>query len=399
MKSCIRLALILILTISSVFLGNCRKSEQISDQQIPGLEKHFIIELTNPLQSALANHAIVIRVADLFGAIPDFNPLNCGLATPQGQTLPFQADDLDGDGLPDELAFIATLPPGMTEIVCRFSPTGAQPPDFPAKTYARLAWETADANIGWESNRAAYRFYWGQLEAFGKLDESLIMAAFNATYTYHDPQPWGMDILHVGNASGLGGISLWEGETRISTVNPAGKGENQYARKVIASGPVRAVARVDISNIGPAQATYTVTLIMSAFSNNVYSRQDILINSSAGGQFVYSPGIEKLPKETWSMDKEKGYIATWGEGAPGAGEVGLALIFDPAEYAGFSENDLDRYVKLAVPSGEKRTHWICGGWHLGIAAPEEPQPSNWAKNIEELSARLRAPLNPRYKMR
>ena len=58
-------------------------------------------------------------------------------------------------------------------------------------------------------------------------------------------------------------------------------------------------------------------------------------------------GIEKLPKETWSMDKEKGYIVTWGEGAPGAGEVGLAAIFNPAEFAGFAENELDRFVKLA----------------------------------------------------
>jgi hypothetical protein len=201
-----------------------------------------------------------------------------------------------------------------------------------------------------------------------------------------------MDVLHVGSASGLGGISLWEGDARISTVNPAGKGENQYARKVVAAGPVRAVARVDITHTGPAAATYTITLIMSAFTNNVYSRQDILINSSAGGQVVFTPGIEKLTKETWSTDKEKGYIVTWGEGAPGAGEVGLAAIFNPAEYAGFAENDLDRYVKLAVPSGEKRTHWIYGGWHRGLTAPQPPQAENWARAVAELAARLVAPV-------
>ena len=399
MKSYARPAVVLIFTISIVFLGYCRKSEQSPDQQIPRLEKHFTVELTNPLQVPLANQAVVLSLADIVGTVPDFNPLNCGLISGQGEAVPFQADDLDGDGKPDELAFIATLPPGVTEITVRYSRTGTAPNPFPARTHARLAWETADANIGWESNRAAYRFYWGQLEAFGKLDESLIMAAFNATYSYHDLQTWGMDILHVGNASGLGGISLWEGDTRISTVNPAGKGENQYARKVIAAGPVRAVGRVDITKIGPAAATYTITLIMSAFTNNVYSRQDILINSSAGGQVVYTPGIEKLPKETWSMDKEKGYIATWGEGAPGAGEVGLAAVFSPAEFAGFAESDLDRYVKLAVPSGEKRTHWIYGGWHQGLTAPQAPQASNWARDSAELAARLLAPVKIQFKAR
>lgn len=399
MKTCLRFGALTIFTISIVFLGNCRKSEKVEAGPFEGLEKKFFLELTNPLQGELVNHAVVLRVADILNEVLDFNPLNCGLSTTKGQTIPFQADDLDGDGHADELTFINTLPPGPTEYIVHYSPTGSRPSNFPAQTYARLAWETADANIGWESNRAAYRFYWGQLEAFGKLDERLIMASFTADYGYHELQDWGMDILHVGNASGLGGISLWEGENRISTINPAGEGPNQYARRIIGAGPVRSIARVDITNIGPAQATYTVTLIMSAFADNVYSRQDILINSSLGGQVVYSPGIEKLPGETWSMDKDSGYLATWGEGAPGAGGVGLGLIFDPHEYVGFAESDLDRYVKLAVPSGEKRTHWIYGGWSRGLTAPVPPQAENWAKDVKELSLRLRVPLNPRFRKR
>jgi hypothetical protein len=99
------------------------------------------------------------------------------------------------------------------------------------------------------------------------------------------------------------------------------------------------------------------------------------------------------------MDKDKGYLATWGDGAPGAGEVGLAAIFNPAEYSGFAETDLDRYVKLAVPSGEKRTHWIYGGWHQGLTAPRPPQASNWARDAAELAARLLAPLKIQIKPR
>ncbi len=395
MNKTFRSTVILIFIILMVSIGISCKREKAPPQPPAEFEKSFAIELTNPLPEPLESHAVVISIADILKAIPDFNALNCGLAAAEGQILPYQADDLDGDGNPDELAFIAELPPGSTEITCRYTTTGTRPNPFPVKTYARLAWETANANIGWESNRAAYRFYWGQLEGFGKLDESLIMAAFNANYGYHEMQTWGMDVLHVGDASGLGGISLWEGDRRISTVNPAGNGENVYERKVVTAGPVRAVARVDISQIGPSEAEYGVTLIMSVFTDNVYSRQDIHIRSSTGGQVVYSPGVEKLPKETWSMNEDEGFLATWGEGAPGAGEVGLALIFDPADRVGFAENDLDRYVKLTLPSGEKRTHWIVSGWHLGLTAPQPPQASNWAKSIEEMSIRLRAPLNPR----
>ena len=388
----------LIFTISIVLLGISCKKESAPPETPSGFEKSLTITVTNPLETTLPNQAVVIPVADVASKVEDFNPQNCEFNA-AGSAVQYQADDLDGDGKPDELAFVLTLPPGPTAVTCRYSPAGARPNPFPAATYARLAWETVNANIGWESNSAAYRFYWGQIEAFGKLDKTLIMSLFTADYGYHNMQPWGMDILHVGDASGLGGISLWEGENRASTVNPAGKGGNQYERRVIASGPVRAVARVDVSGIGPAEAQYTVTLLMSAFTDNTYSRQDIIINSSAGGDVVYSPGLEKLPKETASVNKDKGFVATWGEGAPGAGEVGLAVLFNPAEFAGFAENNLDRYVKLSIPSGAKRTHWILGGWHQGLTAPAPPQAEGWAAEVAATAAGLLAPVKIEVKSR
>jgi hypothetical protein len=97
------------------------------------------------------------------------------------------------------------------------------------------------------------------------------------------------------------------------------------------------------------------------------------------------------------MDKEKGYIMTWGEGAPGAGEVGLAAIFNPRDFAGFAENELDRFVKLAIPAGEKRTHWIYGGWNKGLTAPQPPQAEGWAHDTAGLAARLLAPVKIQIK--
>ena len=361
-----------------------------------GYEKEFIIRIINPEKRVLEKHPVVVGFEGIHKIAPDFNPAKFAVIPEMDESpepIPAQVDDLDSDGKPDELVFLANLSgsPAL-QFRCRYSPQGSELPNFPEKTYARLAWETQNANIGWESNLAAYRFYWGQMEAFGKLNQNLIMHLFNANYTYHDTQEWGMDVLHVGNASGLGGISLWEGETRISAVNPAGKGENKYERKVVAAGPVRAVARVDISNIKPAKNTFAITLLMSVFADNRFSRQDIIINSNEAGNIIYSPGVQKLAKETWKMDKDKGFLATWGEGAPGAGEVGLGLMFVPGEYAGFSESDIDRYIKLQIPAGKKRTHWILGGWHQGVTAPKPPAAENWAVMVQELGEKLRTPL-------
>jgi len=378
----------------AILFSGCQKNKtEISSQ----LKEHFAIELTNPLSYSLLDQALVLEISQIKKHFADFNPLNCEFLDDQKKPVAFQVDDLNGDKEPDEIALLVNLNPGKNEIICNYGTDSLRPNNFPVRTYARLAWETADANIGWESNRAAYRFYWGQLEAFGKLDERLIMANFTADYGYHEMQDWGMDILHVGNASGLGGISIWEGETRISTINPAGKGTNQYTRKVISAGPVRSIVQVDIQNTNPPADKYKISLIMSAFVNNIYSQQDIWIFSPDQAQIIYSPGIEKLPKEEFILNKEKGYLANWGEGAPGAGEVGLALIFRSEEYVGFAENDLDRYVKLSTIPGEKRTFWIVGGWHQGIAAPEPPQASSWFKKICDLSTKLLCPLKMEFK--
>jgi hypothetical protein len=355
-------------------------------------EKRFTIEIRNPGPTVLENHPLVVRIDEIRKAVPDFNPLNCALgAGGEKRIIPHQADDLDGDGKPDELAFVATLAPGANAIVCYYSPKGRRTMSFPVKTSARMAWEQQNANIGWESNAGSYRLYYGQIEGFGKLYEYLILPALTADYTYHDITEWGMDILHVGAASGLGGISLWEGDARIPAMNPENKGDVRIDRKVLATGPVRGLVRVDLSNIRSAKGEHRVTLILSAFADNTFSRQDITIDSP-GGAIVYSPGIEKLAGDSVTLEPSKGFLAAWGPGAPGAGEIGLGLIFDPAEYAGFTENALDRYAKLKIPAGQTRTHWILAGWSKGFAAPVPPTAQGFAKQVEELGRRLRTAL-------
>jgi hypothetical protein len=365
-------------------------------QSLSEFEKKFIIEFINPLKDNLKNFPLILNVPEILKAVPDFNPANYVLVSgnpkKDWQVLPSQIDDLDGDKKPDELVFITSLAPGTTEISCYYSPKGARTVEYPVKAHARLAWETQNANIGWESNCASYRLYYGQIEGFGKLHEYLILPGLTANYAYHNMQEWGMDILHVGNASGLGGISLWEGEVRIPAMNLGGKGDIKIERRVLASGPVRGLGRVDLSNIRSEKGEFTLILFVSAYADNFFSRQDIYINTPGGNEIIYSPGLQKLAGENWTFDKDKGFLATWGLGAEGAGEIGLGLMFEPGEYAGFSEDDLDRFVKLRAASGKKQTHWILTGWSNGFTTPASPAASNWAKRLEELGNKLRTPL-------
>jgi len=384
--------------ISASFLGLAQSTGSPATAAFAAFDKHFFIELTNPLKTPLINHPLVLVLDEIRKKVPDFNALNCAVVrNDPDQVVPHQADDLDGDQKPDELAFVVSLLPGPTVLNCYYSSSGTRTMSFPVKTHARLAWEAQNANIGWESNCASYRLYFGQIEGFGKLYEYLILPVLTANYTYHNMTEWGMDILHVGEASGLGGISLWEGDKRIPAMNIGGRGDVKIERRVLATGPVRGLARVDLSNIRSARGEYAVTLILSAFADNFFSRQDIKVLTKASREVVYSPGIEKLTGDTCAWDKAKGFLADWGPGVEGSGEIGLGLMFSPQEYAGFAETSLDRHVKLKIPAGKTRTHWILTGWSKGFTAPAPPAAANWAKRVEELGLKLRSPIKIQVK--
>ena len=135
--------------------------------------------------------------------------------------------------------------------------------------------------------------------------------------------------------------------------------------------------------------------MMSAFADNSFSRQDITITSTSGDSVVYSPGLLKLPNDTWFMYNTTGVLSNWGSYDPEAKDIGLGLMFDPGEYSGYTESDLDRFVKLKIPV-KQRTHWILGGWRKGFSSPVAPTGRDWANKVEELALQLRTPVHIEY---
>ena len=362
-------------------------------------KKRFAIELVNPTERRLESQPFILSIRGIREKVPDFNPFNFALVEPEPRIdwreIPAQADDTNGDNQPDELVFVRSVPAaGSEKLFCYYSPGGRRSIVFPKKADTAVSWDSpTSTNIGWESNLAAYRIYDGQMEAFGKLQEGLILAKLPVDY--HHMQPWGMDVLQVGKASGLGGISLWEDGERISVQNPGGKGEIRIRNQVLASGPVRSLVRVDFDNIRSKAGSYRVSLRLSAFADNRFSRQEITIDAPASQPVAFSPGIEKLKGDAWTFDSGIGFLASWGFGEPEAGEIGLALMFDPKQYVGIAESALDRLVKLKIGSGQTVVYWVLGDWRKGLANPVAPTARDWARQVEDLVLQLRTPVQVR----
>ncbi|MDD2797257.1 MAG: DUF4861 family protein [Bacteroidales bacterium] len=73
---------------------------------------------------------------------------------------------------------------------------------------------------GWESDKTAYRFYldWrNAMDLFAKKTPLMILpgVGIDGYDSYHKPSDWGMDVLKVGKALGVGSIAVWDGKIAI----------------------------------------------------------------------------------------------------------------------------------------------------------------------------------------
>ena len=387
----------LVAFIATAALAAGYAAAQAQDPKILGFKKRFVVEITNPSPLTLENHAIILNVTRLRSSIAeDFNTYNYAIFEEAGGNYTLvvtQADDLDKDRYHDEIVLVRTLPPSSTtRLICYYSPNRSFQLMPAQKAFARAAWEIGGAEAGWESNLVAFKFVDGRIEFYGKLAAGLILKKFPTPE--NRPQDWGMDVVDTGESAGLGGLSLWDGDVRVPLF---GAWARQAKMTVISPGPVRAMVKAEFSGLSTPLDGVGLTAFFSAFADNVASRQDIVITSKASGPIVYGPGIQKLAGETFTLDKDKGFLAAWGKGAKNAGEIGLAAIFRPADFAGMEETALDRSVKLKGPAGAKLTHWVVCAWEYGITSPGVPAAKNWLRKVEGLAQSLLVPVKVEFK--
>jgi hypothetical protein len=367
-----------------------------------GFKNQFVIEIRNPGPLALENYPVILDIEEVRGFAPDFNSYNYAIFDETGREYRLvlsQADDLNGDRSHDEIVFVRTLPPSSTtKLACYYSPKGSfQLMMTTPRAYARRGGDQASAALSWESNLAGFKFINGRVEVYGKLYAGLALMKLRGVDDVL--QEWGMNILAGGGSGGLGGLSLWDGKTRIPLTNEQGKEGIEIQKTVVAAGPLRALVRAEYSRIRSGKGEYRVVEMFSAFADNVFSRQDVLINFKAGGPVLISADIQKLRAEEAVFEKDKGYLAAWGQGPEAAGEVGLAVLFAPSEFAGLDEGGPDRSVKLNARPGRRLTFWTIGGWGRGIVTAAPPAARNWALMAGELGSKLRTPVEIRFRAR
>ena len=279
----------------------------------------------------------------------------------------------------------------MAKAVAKHFKTGGHEEDFHAwagrlrkeEDKPRVAWNNQwlPPNWGWESEKAAFRFYLGHFDLFGKRQwiDSLIMPKIAEGKSYHiDQNGWGMDILHVGETAGCGGVILYVNGVPYPVRNETGKGNPTFNCRLDEETRDKVTLEFIAEGVGPENAPYTVRLRPSIGAGDLHSSVEATVDGGAPSDKIeLGIGLVRLPDETFFADKDAGVLSSWGFQDPEIGWIGMGIIFPPAHFLRFDDQPKEHRVVLDCKKGVPITYYIQGDWLRGHQFPCFPSAQDW----------------------
>lgn len=337
------------------------------------------IELSNPTSVKLTDKAISIDRSQLKETIDE--ELSPYLTASNGDNIPVQLDDLDGDKHWDALFFVADIPAnGMSKYTLEWK---KEKQEFTAKTSVRFGKRLATdipvkpalkevmlanelpKSIGfqryqtdgpsWENDKVGFRHYLDGRNAkdlFAKktaaitpedvgLDENGVTID-----NYHVMEPWGRDVLWVGNSLGIGGYGLSDGNNLLRlgvTVEDAVNNVEKTSFEIITEGPVRSQLSYTYDNWQPENSnnSYHVEETTSIWPGMYGYQNSVTFDGLVGSEtMIVGLANSNTDKELTVLDENEKFVVLYTHDKQTYEKVwtlGLALIIPKDVYLGFFE--------------------------------------------------------------
>ena len=349
------------------------------------------------------------------------------LAVMDGETrLPSQLIDFDADGQADALQFIADFMPAQSRDLLILN-TGDPSPAPRQRAQAEISvkngghWEERKyvggnfGNVqsvtlppqctdhseyiryegpGIESDLVGYRFYldWRNgFDIFGKKVSDMVLqdVGQDGYDSYHEPADWGMDVLKVGDAAGMGGYGFWDGEklNRVADVQ-------QRSVKILDNGPVYAQLEILYEGwkAGETRTDLSARLAMQAGSRLVNTRLQLseeLDNVAVG--IVKHPGTTLLQGSVDISGHAWTWVASWGKQSLADDHLGMMVLFRRGHRSDQLEDE-HNYVSVLEPRANGQVEYYFGAiWEQepnGVAT-EDAFRALVEKEAEKLTLPLR----------
>lgn len=301
----------------------------------------------------------------------------------QGKEIASQLDDLNQDGIPDEIIFLSDFKgKEKKEFTIRFSEKPFPADRYPARVHAQMFKKENDKSItpvteassptgtlynklhhhgpAFESELMAYRIYFDKkqtVDVYGKYYKQLELA--RSLWYPTDEQlaeGFGDDILRVSGSAGVGTLKGWNGKKAIH-IEPV---ENREAR-IIAKGPLRTV--IDMNSYGWQYNGKKIDL-KSRYILYAGHRDAEVYNTFTGNtdSLIFCTGVQKI-KDGEMEQNSKDRVAVWGTDFPvndtikyGKQTVGLAVDLRKSECIKPIE-DKANYLYLVKPDSNNQINY------------------------------------------
>lgn len=339
------------------------------------------VELKNTWDKARQDAPAVIRLADLQAGFP----IRSAIVRDARQEIPSQLDDLDGDLLPDELAFVIDLPArGIRQVTVTLSATKTQK-TYPPRVFAQML--VRDAKKGkhapvqsitvpgttnfynmlyghgpmFESELVGYRIYFNEkqtIDPYGKFNKGLELE--KSQFYPNDAQlaqGFGDDVLLVGNSCGVGTLKGWDGQKATHVKPIAGRTE-----RILASGPVRTVVEVEVKGWAYQGSELSMTQRYLLYAGH----RDLRIETTFARPLrneVFCTGVQDIMgNETVAYSDHQGLAGSWGRHWPVTDTVKYAketigiATYIPRKYVLQEVKDADNYLYTLSAPGQTGFH-------------------------------------------
>lgn len=302
------------------------------------------------------------------------------------QEIASQIDDINQDGTPDELCFMATPDAKQTlTFTVTLSDEGTQP-SYPARTFAEMLLPnkkvkeknkhdiyissiTVDRGSSnpysvlhhhgpaFENEFGAFRIYFDHrqtVDLYGKQHKGLELKQ-TQFYPSKEQKAAGMgdDILWVGNSYGLGALRGWDGTKQVMLDDV-----DHRTMRMVASGPVRAI--VEVVNLGwntgnAGKKPVGMTTRYTVWAGRRDCAVDIKFSKPTAG-YDFSTGLVNVDGSTEFSD-HKGLRGCWGSAFAVSGKDTLTA---QRETVGLAICIPSRYVKKELAADKENYGYVVG---------------------------------------
>jgi hypothetical protein len=355
--------------------------------------KSFAVSVKNRIDRQ-RDDVLVVLSPEKLQRIKDFNP-EAFIVTSKGMEIPSQYIYLDE--LNKGIAFVVDRLTAnqVVEYVIRYNPDGKIAREYPKHTQAELSYKTGgewkdreylggnfqNTNYlrvppqhkdhswfiryegpGWESEKVAYRFYLDQrnaIDVFGKTTPQPVLqqVGLDGFDSYHEMQPWGMDVMKVGTSLGLGSIGYLHNGKAIRVEKT-----DSVSCRIVENGNLFSSVLTNYYGWKVNDRKVNVASTLSIHKGTRLTHEQLVISATLDkictGIVKDKNAVIKLSK---GDAKHFGYMATYGKQSLNNDELGLVVFFNPVDFIEFSSDEFSHIVTLKPKQG-RIDYYFAAAW-------------------------------------